>query len=201
MNDEINIPLDLLQKTFEDTANIDLQNAFECSSRGDTVGALEHLNHAIRFRPRKGILYRTRALIYFEKRKFKEAISDFSLSIKYSKDISRDYFMIAICKTELGRHNESLPYFSNAIKYFQDQPSDDGENAGSTMKYNIADIYFSRGKALNTLKMYYEARQDFLKAAEINPVFRTTYQKLYSFIEKPQYKQKPVTKSGLFDLF
>lgn len=82
----------------------------------DTKGAFEDYSKAIEINPKSNNVYKHRGLLYFETKKYNEAISDFNKLIELSSSDSYSYKKIGDSNTFLGKYKEAIENYDNALK-------------------------------------------------------------------------------------
>lgn len=120
--------------------------------------ALEDCAIAIKNNPKIFSTYRTRALIYLQQNRGREAITDvntlINLSAEYSAEYANAFLMRGTAYMQLAQHDKAIADFTTCL----------------SMNPNNDNALVNRGVSLYNLKQYDQALNDFNKAISINPL-------------------------------
>ena len=104
--------------------------------------------------------YKDRGLLAYERREYKDAISDFDLAIDRKSDYAEAYYWRGLAKYRLKRPDEEIiADYSEAIR----------------LNSNYAEAYYERGRAKYRLKQHEEAVDDLSRAVDLKSDYTEAY--------------------------
>lgn len=86
--------------------------------------ALQYSNKAIDIDSSKWIYYSTRALIYYNLRKYKESLDDHKAVVFYMHTFSGAWYRKGYCHLQLAQYDEAIASFKEAIEWFDTRYKD-----------------------------------------------------------------------------
>jgi len=139
--------------------------------------ALQSLNRAQELAPESPQVFQTRGRVNLMYRQYKEAIEDFSLTLKYTNDPATTYEATADRATAKMLSKD----FSGAIKDFE---------VIIKMKPNNVNSYVNLGSLYDSMKEYKKSEEAYLKGLEIEPNNATLMNNLgFLFVRVKNYKK------------
>lgn len=141
--------------------------------------AVAYINEVLKEYPENSQLTENLGMAYYELDSFKQASSQFELSMEYGgKEHARGLANIAVCKIQLGDLNSAIVHLIRATEL-------DWE-----YNYDLADAYERNEELVNAAK-HYTAYLDILKSQNPLVVGDQAYQKLRAKVAAMRKKQTP----------
>jgi tetratricopeptide (TPR) repeat protein len=129
------------------------QKANSCYNKGAKDSAIIFLTNAISLKPNFAQAFLVRGAIFYQKRKYREALKDFTRVIEINPDCSEAYNDRGIIYEEIGNYDQAIMDYNRSIEI------DPG----------IYNSYYNRGRIYFQRKDWQEAIRDFERALKINP--------------------------------
>lgn len=173
-----------------------LDNGIALGEKKEYDKALIEFNIALKLKlskPFQSILYYNKGLIYQEKELFKQALANYSRSIKLNNEYTRAYVNRAYVFAELKQYKKAINDINIAISQFPNYPysyasraryyaklkqySNAMQDINHAIKLNSNKfgLYLNRGIFLFEQRKYKKAEKDFKKVNELKEKFPNSY--------------------------
>ena len=137
----------------KERADAAIAKAKTCGDQNDGDAVVKEISEVIDSDPSNDLALFHRGLVYCRLGRYDEALWDFMKAVRLCPTCKEAYYNIGWVYSKTDRQDQALVYFD---RYIRVRPDD-------------ADAYISRGFSRMDMKMYREARQDFIQAQNMRP--------------------------------